>query len=631
MANAVFIVSAPRSGGSALSNALIRSGFISGSLSDPKALDFHDETHAEFSHRLTANDLTPEQLDSLKKLSSELTDTVNYNPRLGLRIPLLAEVFPDAKFVLLTRMPVAAISSGLEAWASQQFVTEPELDGWWGEKWSFGLIPGWKQLIGKPLAEIVAKQFLETSSLIIDDLGDLDPARVFSLSYEDLVTGAKLSSVGLSEFLGKEIDLDDLEITNALSRPDLNKWRQRAAHVLPSFEGQEKLLEKINNFRKPLTPELEVQEVKDQGPAPSAGTAFESSFTSSFVELLEKSGSSVAITTYKSGHLILASALDKAIHTSFESFGKPMGLAFQGNKLSIGLNASVASFLNFPELAARFTNTKPAPDNVFVSRKSYSTGDVAIHEMEYDLEGRLVFANTKFSCLSVLSDDFSFVPIWKPKFITGYAPEDRCHLNGLAMVDGRPKYVSALSQTNTAGGWREKKGTSGVLIDVDTDEVILEGLSMPHSPTVYQGKLWYMESGKGTLSFLDLKTKQTTEVSTLPGFTRGLAFIGKYALVGLSQVRESVFKDLPVTNSASERNCGVWVVDIDSGEQVGFLKFEKAIQEIFDVKVLPGMKSPKMIANPDVTAESYVLDAKTLSELETPEPDNSAPETTPSN
>jgi uncharacterized protein (TIGR03032 family) len=232
-----------------------------------------------------------------------------------------------------------------------------------------------------------------------------------------------------------------------------------------------------------------------------------------------------------------------------------------------------------------------------------------------DNQEQLWFINTSFSCLCKWDPNFSFVPVWRPKWVSGLSNEDRCHLNGLALVDGRPKYVSALSQTDTAFGWRELKGTSGVIVDLDSDQVIVEGLSMPHSPRWHQDTLWVLESGKGSLSKVDLASGKTHSIATLPGFTRGLSFIGPYALVGLSQVRESVFKDLPVTNNSEERNAGVWIVDTRTGEIAGVLKFDGIVSEIFDVAVIPNSKKATVIGQGDLTAFAYNLPKEAIDQL----------------
>ena len=177
--------------------------------------------------------------------------------------------------------------------------------------------------------------------------------------------------------------------------------------------------------------------------------------------------------------------------------------------------------------------------------------------------------NTRFCCLCTLDPDHSFYPRWRPPFVSAFAPEDRCHLNGLAMVDGRPQYVTALGETDTAGGWRANKARGGILMDVETNEILLRGLSMPHSPRLVSGKLWVLESGEGSLAVVDLEQRTWQTVAQVPGFTRGIDFVGPLAFIGLSQVRESaVFSGIPLVERLSERTCGVWVVHIETGQTV---------------------------------------------------------------
>ena len=347
---------------------------------------------------------------------------------------------------------------------------------------------------------------------------------------------------------------------------------------------------------------------------PSEGTAFSSQHSSTLVELLHKARASVVISTYKSGHVIFARAGEEKLDTHVFGFNRPMGMAVDGPRLAIGTGLTIESYWNQANLAAR-VDPQQRHDGVCVPRSTVHTGDVAIHEMEYDADGALWFVNTRFSCLSTQDLTHSFSAAWVPKWITGLAAEDRCHLNGMALRDGRPAYVTALARTDTPHGWREHKGTSGVIVEVATQRVVTEGLSMPHSPRWHDDRLWVLQSGIGTLSTVDLATGEVTQVAELPGFTRGLAFIGRYALIGLSQVRESVFAGLPITSRAAERNCGVWVVDITDGSIVGMLRFQGAVQEIFDVKVLTGATWPTIITDPEVLGSSFILPPATLSRL----------------
>ena len=227
----------------------------------------------------------------------------------------------------------------------------------------------------------------------------------------------------------------------------------------------------------------------------------------------------------------------------------------------------------------------------------------------------LWFVNTRFSCLCTRSNTHSFVPRWRPPFISALAPEDRCHLNGLCLAEGRPAFVTALGTTDTPGGWRADKKSGGVLMEVATGEVITRGLSMPHSPRWYDGRLWVLESGSGGFGCIDPATGKYQALTVLPGFTRGLDFCGPLAFIGLSQVRESaVFSGIAIAERPlEERCCGVWVVNIHTGQTIAFVKFEDAVQEIFAVQVLPGVRHPDVINDQQrLIADSFVVPDEAL-------------------
>jgi len=226
----------------------------------------------------------------------------------------------------------------------------------------------------------------------------------------------------------------------------------------------------------------------------------------------------------------------------------------------------------------------------------------------------------------------SFVPRWRPPFVTALAPEDRCHLNGLGLVPddhGRlaVRYVTALAATDTPQGWRAHKKDGGVVVEVSTGRILARGLSMPHSPRWLRDRLWLLESGKGGLGFLEPSGRYEC-LAELPGFTRGLDFHGHLAFVGLSQVRESaVFSGIPIAERAlAERNCGVWVVDVRSGKTVAFLRFEDAVQEVFAVAVLPGLRYPEIAPDDhDLLTDSFDLPAEALRDVPTPLRSTAAP------
>jgi uncharacterized protein (TIGR03032 family) len=323
-------------------------------------------------------------------------------------------------------------------------------------------------------------------------------------------------------------------------------------------------------------------------------------FTPAIPQRLEQLGSSLLISTYQTGKLIVARAREGALNTHFRNFEKPMGMAVGAGRFCLGTRTEIWDMRDMPAVAPK---VEPAGthDACYLPRNRHVTGDIAVHELAF-AEGHLWLVATAFSCLATLDADHSFVPRWKPPFVSAVAPGDRCHLNGLAVVDDRVRYVTALGQTDEPGGWRAGKATGGVIVDVPSSEVVVAGLSMPHSPRWHDGRLWVLESGRGELCVVDLESGRTETVVELPGFTRGLVFAGRTAFVGLSQIRESsTFGDLPLVERLEERLCGVWAVDIERGAIEGFLRFDDLVQEVFDVAFLPGNRYPE-IAEPGSSA-----------------------------
>ncbi|MGH2956085.1 MAG: TIGR03032 family protein, partial [Solirubrobacterales bacterium] len=315
-------------------------------------------------------------------------------------------------------------------------------------------------------------------------------------------------------------------------------------------------------------------------------------YTGSMIRVLERLGSSLLVSTYQTGKLISIRYDRGTVNTHFRDFQRPMGIAVADGRFALGTQGEVIDYRNFAPLAATL-EPKGTHDAAFLPRNLHFTGDVAIHEIAFAGEELWIVA-TGFSCLATLDAAHSFVPRWKPPFVTELASEDRCHLNGVAIVDDRPRYVTALGETNEAGGWRENKASGGIVIDVESGKILLRGLSMPHSPRWHDDRLWLLESGRGSLAAADLESGEVETVAELPGFTRGLAFSGDLAFVGLSQIRETAtFGGLPIEN-LDERLCGVWVVNVATGNTVGFLRFEELVQEIFEVALLPGVRFPEI-------------------------------------
>lgn len=269
-----------------------------------------------------------------------------------------------------------------------------------------------------------------------------------------------------------------------------------------------------------------------------------------------------------------------------------MGIAVGGDSIAVGARGQVW-FLSDNSQLAPMIQPRGVYDRCYLPRTSTVTGGIHVHELAWgrDAEGRpeLWLVNTLFSCLVNLHPEFSFVPRWRPPFISALAGEDRCHLNGVGMRDGRPAFVTAMSQTDTPAGWRADKNRTGCILDVATGQPITAGLAMPHSPRWHRGRLLVLNSGWGSLEAVDLASGARTHIEAVPGFTRGLACRENLAFVGLSRIRETaVFGGVPIAAHHEELKCGLGVVDLDRGTTVATLEFELGIEEIFDVQILPG-------------------------------------------
>jgi uncharacterized protein (TIGR03032 family) len=317
--------------------------------------------------------------------------------------------------------------------------------------------------------------------------------------------------------------------------------------------------------------------------------------------LLERLRLSVILTAPRSGNLIVLSAPQGKPVLSFHTFERAMGVAVARDVLAVCTTAEVWFVRNAADIAAKL-EPRGRYDACYLTRACHFTGDVQTHEAAW-VNGELWLVNTLFSCLCSLHERYSFAPRWRPPFVTRLAPEDRCHLNGLALVDGRPGYVTAVADTDTPQGWRPNKGTAGCVIDVATGRSVVRGLCMPHSPRVSDGRLYLLDSGTGRLVAADVTSGRVETVATLPGFTRGLAVHGSLAFVGLSRVRTgSNMTGLPIAEHPERLRCGLAVVDLNGGQVVAQLEISSPVDEVFDVQLLPGVRCP-FVSGPHVDRE----------------------------
>ncbi len=221
----------------------------------------------------------------------------------------------------------------------------------------------------------------------------------------------------------------------------------------------------------------------------------------------------LAISSYQSGKFyLLGQNKDGGLLVDERFFRKAMGICV-ADKDTL-LLATLFQIIKFKNVLNEGQEVNHVFDTCYVPRELYVTGELDAHDVDQLKDGRIVFVNTTHNCLATTSERHSFTPLWKPPFVSKIVKEDRCHLNGLAMEDGVPRYVTAVSKSDTIDGWRDRRFDGGIVIDVATGEIVIGGLSMPHSPRVYNGKLYVLNSGTGSLAGSSRPRKRRT-----PSFT----------------------------------------------------------------------------------------------------------------
>ena len=195
-------------------------------------------------------------------------------------------------------------------------------------------------------------------------------------------------------------------------------------------------------------------------------------------------------------------------------------------------------------------------------------------------------------------------------------PAHENYVPAISFAGGVPRYVTAVSRSDTIDGWRDRRASGGVVIDVQSGQVVCEGLSMPHSPRLFDGRLWVLSSGTGELGqvvFDEAGQGRFEPRAFCPGFVRGLAIVGNLAFVGLSKPRYKRFEGLPLDqklrDADSEPWCGIQVIDLEKGTCVDWLRIDGAIAELYDLTIIPGFRCPMAIApGSDEVATLITLD-----------------------
>lgn len=321
---------------------------------------------------------------------------------------------------------------------------------------------------------------------------------------------------------------------------------------------------------------------------------FNCTYSGKALKLLKELDISLILSTYQAGKVIILSSDGKNMYQLLRSFARPMGIALKGDMMALAGALNVTVFKTDEHLAKTYPNKPDTYDAFYFPTTIFRTDYVDIHDIAFTNVG-LVGVNTAFSCLSRVDGRYSFEPIWKPDFIKEYSPKDLCHLNGMAVDEKSTiRYVTAFGKTTSKEGWRKNKLTSGILIDTQKNEIVLEGLPMPHSPRIYKGEVYLLLSATEELIKVDVEKKSYDVIAKVDGFIRGLSFKGDYAFIGVSKLRKThTFSDLEITEK--DIQAGVIIVNIKTGETVGSIKYENSVDELYDVHILEGIKRANIL------------------------------------
>lgn len=362
-----------------------------------------------------------------------------------------------------------------------------------------------------------------------------------------------------------------------------------------------------------------------------------------FLDWLQQQRCSLAFTTYQTGKLFLvgrksasgagvsANDADQALSIFERTYNHCMGMCASSDARTIWLSSryqiwrmeqAPANVVPYRPVEGTSTDGDDANqppqwigrgyDVAYIPRVGYTTGHIDVHDMGIDVDGRLIFVNTMFGCLATFSERANFKPLWRPPFLSALVPEDRCHLNGLAMRDGRPAFVTVVSCSDVADGWRDKRHDGGCVLDVASGEAVCTGLSMPHSPRWYRGRLWVLNSGTGEFGQVDLASGRFEPIAFCPGYLRGLSFHGDYAIATLSKPRHLTFQGLALNDRLSQKNsepqCGLQIIDLRSGSISEWLRLDGTlVTELYDSVVLPGVRQPMAVGFKTTEIERLML------------------------
>jgi hypothetical protein len=478
-------------------------------------------------------------------------------PRHALRIPFLDAIFPDAVFVYVYRSPRETIGGMVEAWNSGLYVTHPNLPDWPGPPWSMLLVPGWRELAGRSVAEIATAQWTTATRIMLDDLQALPPERWAVVDFAALLADPAP-------------ELERLTAVLELEWAELPSLRTPAAYILPPAGSQavEDELQRLLPQTIGLAETAHDLLARPVSRRPTATPDFEaptrSVHNAALARFLDRHGSSLLLATGSAGKLVCVRHDGARINTHFSDLPAPGALAVGSGEFAVATADEIQLYRDDPEGCGPAPEGSPR-DACFVPTATQPIADAAA----IAFAGGSIWAAVDSEIAPAAGDG---APPWRLPFGDD-AGETGWRVTGFTVGPAGPQYACAEPAGDPG---------SGCVIDCATGEIIAEGLSGPRAPRLGDERLWLVERDVACLASIDLRTRESERVADLPGWPQGLAIVGSAALVALSRNRPA---EATSAGEPAEPYGGVALIDLASGDEAGYLRFA-TLPEVLDVAVL---------------------------------------------
>lgn len=218
------------------------------------------------SHRFPVPNLFAPILKNINSIAKDIKGPyrlLEKTPRNCFRVAFMDKLFPDAKFVFISRQGPGNISSLMEGWRRNagwlnhsRFPKEPKdfkMSNFDYKKWEYVLPPGWQDFDGKTLEEVCAHQWISSNKYALDELEQMDQNRVYKLRYEDLTSDPASTIEALSKFLGiayegklkTYAEAPPVVSTGFFEKPKKDKWKKNAEaleRIAPMIEETQQRL-----------------------------------------------------------------------------------------------------------------------------------------------------------------------------------------------------------------------------------------------------------------------------------------------------------------------------------------------------------------------------------------------------